>query len=130
MNRGFSQELSEFKWENRLLVILSTESNNSHSAHQLKEFDDLTQELADRKLRLLKITPDSVQTFDYSIQPIKKAKESGLWSKLASDNTEFEVLLIGLDGGIKFRSKQLVNAQEIFDRIDSMPMRKSELDKK
>ncbi|MGB5982831.1 MAG: DUF4174 domain-containing protein [Nonlabens sp.] len=130
MNHGFGQELSEFKWENRLLVILSTESNISHGAHQLKEFDNLTQELADRKLRLLKITPDSVQTFDYSIQPIKKAKESGLWSKFASDNKEFEVMLIGLDGGIKFRSKQLVNAQDIFDRIDSMPMRKSELDKK
>lgn len=129
MQQASSQELSDFKWKNRLLVIVTKTQNDALAEQQLQKFNDLSQELAERKLCLIQITPDSTQTFDYSVRPSSFVKESDLWSELGNNDKEFEVLLIGLDGGIKFRSTQLVSAQEIFDRIDAMPMRRSELDK-
>ena len=40
---------------------------------------------------------------------------------------EFTVLLIGKDGGEKFRSHQPISAQKLFSLIDAMPMRRQEM---
>ncbi|MEL6305474.1 MAG: DUF4174 domain-containing protein, partial [Bacteroidota bacterium] len=43
---------------------------------------------------------------------------------------DFEgVLLIGKDGGLKFQAPFPVDPKTIFDRIDSMPMRRAEMGK-
>jgi hypothetical protein len=39
---------------------------------------------------------------------------------------DFQVLLIGKDGGVKLRRREIVNPQEIFRLVDSMPMRRLE----
>ncbi len=40
---------------------------------------------------------------------------------------EFEMLLVGKDGGVKLRRTHLVAASEIIALIDTMPMRRSEM---
>lgn len=40
---------------------------------------------------------------------------------------EFAVVLIGRDGGEKFRAGEPVSAAELFARVDEMPMRRREL---
>ena len=40
---------------------------------------------------------------------------------------EFEVLLVGKDGGVKLRSRELVSPEEIFRTVDAMPMRRDEM---
>jgi hypothetical protein len=37
-------------------------------------------------------------------------------------------LLIGKDGGVKLRSSEPVSVKDIFGLIDSMPMRRQEMD--
>jgi hypothetical protein len=61
---------------------------------------------------------------------------------LAPENTEklrrrfevksgpFKVVLIGKDGGVKMVREDRADLQEIFDRIDSMPMRQQEIKEK
>jgi len=39
---------------------------------------------------------------------------------------EFEVLLIGKDGGVKLRSRDIVSPKELFRLVDAMPMRRQE----
>lgn len=39
----------------------------------------------------------------------------------------FAVLLVGKDGGVKFRSARPVRAEELFALIDTMPMRRQEM---
>ena len=39
----------------------------------------------------------------------------------------FTLVLIGRDGGEKFRSYKLVSAKAIFDMVDVMPMRRQEI---
>jgi hypothetical protein len=41
----------------------------------------------------------------------------------------FEVFLIGLDGGIKIKQTKPITLEELYQKIDAMPMRRSELRK-
>ena len=43
------------------------------------------------------------------------------------DTSDFSVLLIGKDGGVKRRSTEVLDAWEFFDQIDTMPMRQREM---
>jgi len=45
-------------------------------------------------------------------------------------DSSFMLLLIGRDGGEKFRSYKLVSAKVIFDMVDAMPMRMQEIKNK
>ena len=40
---------------------------------------------------------------------------------------EFAAILIGRDGGEKLRASEPISAQELFGKIDEMPMRRREL---
>ncbi|OHX63799.1 hypothetical protein NH26_24710 [Flammeovirga pacifica] len=40
---------------------------------------------------------------------------------------DFEVVLIGLDGGVKLRQSTILSKKALYDKIDSMPMRRAEL---
>lgn len=43
---------------------------------------------------------------------------------------EFRVILTGKDGGVKLSSRQAVTVRQIFESIDSMPMRQYEMRQK
>jgi hypothetical protein len=60
-------------------------------------------------------TPAEVQAFR-SRTPLNGAQAGG-----------FAVLLIGKDGGVKFRATRPVAAEELFALIDTMPMRRQEM---
>ena len=55
-----------------------------------------------------------------------KWKKSSLFEKY-SENGQFEVILIGLDGGVKLRKSELLSSEELFTVIDGMPMRRAEI---
>lgn len=50
-----------------------------------------------------------------------------LYSEYKTRNNSFEVLLIGLDGGVKLRQAEVLSNEKLFGRIDQMPMRRREL---
>ena len=56
--------------------------------------------------------------------------ENALAKKYNVNKGELTLILIGRDGGEKYRSHTPVSTQTLFDIIDSMPMRQSEIRKK
>ncbi|HVF96083.1 MAG TPA: DUF4174 domain-containing protein [Flavisolibacter sp.] len=55
-------------------------------------------------------------------------KNSSLYRQFGIATTvPFVILLVGKDGGEKYRSKELTTAQQLFDLIDAMPMRMQEI---
>ena len=42
-------------------------------------------------------------------------------------NEPFTVILIGKDGGVKYRSNSILTANRLFAMVDAMPMRQSEM---
>lgn len=59
----------------------------------------------------------------------EKIKEELLDLKLRFKEN-YEMILIGLDGGVEKRYNGIEKPKDIFDLIDSMPMRQSELRRK
>lgn len=101
--------LKEYQWKNRLL-LLNTYSQ-SDWREQEKAFLAAPKENADRQLLLLKA----------------KSSEDPLFHKYKMKKGKFSMYLIGKDGGLKKVYDRRVSMKKIYQFIDSMPMRKLEM---
>ena len=120
-----SQNLSDHQWENRLLLLLTKDTNSQEYKKQVAELREEAAGLKDRKLIIYTLTPQQYHT---GLDLEKKWKKSaGLFQKYHQNEAPFEVILIGLDGGIKLRQSDVLSCQQLFALIDRMPMRRQEL---
>ncbi|MCP9199477.1 DUF4174 domain-containing protein [Gramella sp. GC03-9] len=122
----FSQSLDEYQWKNRLVLVFTEEAENTLLQKQVKLFKQKQEEFKERKLKLIHIIPGK----QLELFPAQTAwQDSELFQQKKKDS-DFEIVLIGLDGGAKFRETKIVQPKEIFDLIDSMPMRQPEMRRK
>lgn len=114
-----AQELTEFKWKKRILLIMDVNNDLPARNTQISKFVIRHDEMEERDLVLFVCTGKEVLDKD------------GLKTDINPDKIsygEFQgVILIGKDGGVKLRKKFIVEPKEIFDLIDQMPMRRSEM---
>jgi hypothetical protein len=120
----YAQDLSDHLWNDRLLVVYTVNDASELYKQQIDELQKDKMGLDDRKLVLYSITPSHV----------KKGWDYGEWEvrnkpldDFLSEDGNFEVVLIGLDGKVKLRQDQLLKRERLFKTIDSMPMRQHEL---
>ena len=71
------------------------------------------------------ITPTHYQTGFTTTKEWKKS--NALYDAYKKTTTPFEVVLIGLDGGVKLRQTLVLSCQKLFGTIDVMPMRRAEM---
>lgn len=120
-----SQSIADLKWKNRLIVVFTETTDSQKFQHQLEIFNKNIAEFNDRKLKLIHAVPNKQQIV---LPEITEWQASTFYNKNKKEKTaDFEVILIGLDGGVKLRQYKVTEAKEIFDLIDSMPMRQSEM---
>lgn len=119
LNVMSSQELKDFKWKNRILLLVDHGNNLEKSELQLRKFKAQLNEMQERDLILFVYNGKNLMDIDGTLTNIKM------------DNVPYNdyqgVILIGKDGGVKLRKKFVVEATEIFELIDQMPMRRSEM---
>lgn len=120
-----AQNLSSHQWEDRLILILTDDTNNTTYQKQIHELYSDQQGLEDRKLVIYTILPDKFNRDDEENQEWIDSDE--LYSEYKKSEDSFEILLIGLDGGIKLRQQEFLSNKRLFGRIDQMPMRRREL---
>lgn len=106
-------DLSQYRWKHRILIIFAPEA--SHEAYRV--FDESltrrSEDVLDRNLIVFRVFEDGEgQDLRRRFRP----KPGG-----------FTLILIGKDGGVKLRGEHGADLQDIFDLIDSMPMRKAEM---
>ena len=131
MNYLTCQNLSEYKWENRILIIKTTQDNSEIYTSQLNELSNLDSELSERKLILYFVTKDKFTEKNYINNNINIVTVTDkLKSKILDDKKNFEIILIGLDGQIKLNQNKLLSKEKLFSLIDGMPMRRSEINTK
>lgn len=107
-----STTITSFQASNpRRLVIFGKDRALIESQLQMLSSD--SPGIAERDVRIE--TPDLTSTLVKKYNPTKD---------------QFTVILIGRDGGEKYRTHTPVSSQILFDIIDSMPMRQSEIRKK
>ncbi|AWX45384.1 hypothetical protein HME9304_02398 [Flagellimonas maritima] len=105
-----SQDLATFKWQKRLVVLVSSNWESEPVQEQLNLFDLNKKEIEERELLLIKLSPLSKELKNYGIDKSFKG-----------------VLLIGKDGELKSRYNMVVQPSTLFELVDNMPMRQAEI---
>ena len=124
------QNMKQYKWENRIVIVATSNSENALFKSQLQVLENLAVEAQERKLILFQIIGDQyiVNTYDESNQDQNWQKIKGAVSNIDIKNLKaFEFILVGLDGGVKLRLTDVISKEELFRIIDRMPMRLNEL---
>lgn len=80
-----------------------------------------------RQQQVTLLYKDKIGLADRDILLIPVMKESALWKEFNVSPNAFAVILIGKDGGEKYRSNQLLQSFTLYGLIDAMPMRKNEI---
>lgn len=130
LNTSLAQQLDELKWKNRVLILKSTNKNNELISRQLEAFENDKDGMVERKLVVYVIQGNDIRFIDFkSKQPKQMDKENIRKSgqKLFETKSESEVILIGLDGTVKLRQTDFLPLENLFTRIDGMPMRRAEI---
>jgi len=123
VSQGFSMDgLSELTWKNRVLVVFGG-ATDGRLRQQITLLMKKTDDLADRDMIVLQVSGDTVSAIFRSAPDLDA---DALRAGAEASGDEFQVILVGKDGGIKLRSNQVVADVEIFDLIDRMPMRRAE----
>ena len=93
----------------RLILIFG--NNPSVVQRQLVAFQKDSSGLAERDVIVKQVKPGDNLYQTYQIIP----------------NEPFTVILIGKDGGEKFRSSNILSTTQLFAMVDAMPMRQAEM---
>lgn len=121
------QNIDNYKWQNRVVVLMVNEENHPDLRTQLALFSQQLNELDDRKMIVIQSYPDF---YKVGLDNRIKRTSNLQYFENKQQNVSFEVLLYGLDGGLKYRKEGVVNPEELYKIIDVMPMRQYEVDNK
>ena len=122
-----AQNLADYKWKNRLVFLVDTTTETKAIQNQLALFAHKKVEMADRDLILFLVSEATV--VDEAQNEVAISIEK--LRKVARIESDFKgVLLFGKDGGCKLKKEFQVEPKELFDLIDGMPMRLSEIKNK
>ncbi|MEP4249447.1 DUF4174 domain-containing protein [Tateyamaria sp.] len=108
---GEVDDLSQFVWQNRLVVIFADSPNDPNFGLQVEYLEARIDELDERDILVLTDTDPSVQT--------------ALRTKLRPRG--FMMVLIGKDGEVKLRKPFPWDVRELTRTIDKMPIRQREI---
>jgi len=127
-----AQNLEKHTWKNRILIVKTSDSASAIYQEQIKEFSNAPDELKVRKFVLYKITRDHFELINFENSELNDSgkitgKPIGM---TLNDKENFEVILIGLDGGIKLQQTAVLTKEALFNIVDAMPMRRNELNEK
>ena len=121
---SYSQNLASHKWKDRLILIMTTDTKSELYLKQIKEFLKDEKGLLERRLKFYKITPTA---YSFGLDEDNFTQSDTFYQKFKDIESEFEIILIGLDGGIKLRKRELLTLEELYVKIDGMPMRRNEI---
>ena len=119
-----AQILKPYQWENRIVLIFTNDVNAEKYQKQLAVFQSDKAGLEERKLLIGKVTP---RQYCLGLEDSKCVQSAELYRQFYTKNRDFEVILIGLDGGVKLRQTAILSLEKLFATIDVMPMRRAEL---
>lgn len=117
----------EHRWQKRIICILSGNGTDRLYKNQIDELTDNTKGLQERKLMIYDIQKDKYRILFPKENESQWTYSNDLYQKFTENDAPFNLLLIGLDGGIKLRKHEVVTTKELFRIIDSMPMRRAEM---
>lgn len=126
-----AQDLNSHQWENRIIIVKTTDIASEKYQQQIKIIHGSMEGMIERRIVLYGIIKEHFTFINYKSCTLDNAgKVHGKLAKMLNNNAAFEVILIGLDSGIKLRQTEILTQKQLFDKVDSMPMRSNEIRRK
>ena len=117
--------LEKVLWKNRIVISFMPAIESSHSNAQSKNYQKETEQWSERDLFFIEINPDLKVKINGQLTNEVDASE---FVKIFPSNPEeYLVVLIGKDGSEKHRSFKAIPNSLLFEIIDAMPMRQTEI---
>ncbi|WP_224489679.1 DUF4174 domain-containing protein [Robertkochia flava] len=116
----------QFRWKNRLLIIVTPNHEPPGISEHYQLFSKAPEANTDRDLLIITLSGDKVW-----IGNTATTASAGVWRTHFSISPRYSgVILVGKDGSVKLKEEKITSPGVVYDRIDSMPMRKQEMSKK
>ena len=106
--------LDALRWNSRVLLLFAPEANNPQLIQQKGMLDKEEAGVRERDLKIFEITGHS-------------PSDEQLRDRFHVKTDSFAVVLIGKDGSKKLKRSEPTESNDLFKLIDSMPMRKNEM---
>lgn len=119
--------LDGLRGEKRPLLLFAKSRSDASFDKQVDLLRGVRPELQDRDMVVLRTTGSEETRAVIGYTPINRGTARLLKKQFEPASHGLTVILIGKDGTEKARWRRVVDPQEIFDLIDSMPMRKQEM---
>ena len=121
-----AQNIDDHLWNNRIFLVIQ-DADNPLFEQQLDKFVGLESELQERKILVYQIKANQYKVGLHSKEKWQVIRDPELLEIINDQVEDFEVVLIGLDGGVKQRQSNVMTAKSLFDIVDRMPMRRQEM---
>ena len=122
-----SQDIANHRWQNRLILVISKGHDNEKLIGQLAELNTCSDGLKERKLLIYQILPNQFKLSSSHGDGTTWQSGSSIYDQFATSDASFEIILIGLDGGVKLRKNEPQSCEALWGVIDRMPMRQAEI---
>ncbi|MGF1457065.1 MAG: DUF4174 domain-containing protein [Alphaproteobacteria bacterium] len=120
--------LAPFRWRYRPVLVFGSPATREAVGAQDTLLRENAAGLWDRDIVVMRINDGPVTLQDETGREVRHGLQPDrlrAWFRVAPG--QFAVILIGKDGGEKFRSQEPVAAEDLFALIDRMPMRRNEM---
>ena len=114
-------------WKNRVLIVSASSPTNIGYKRQNQLLEKGKKGMKERDLVIYRLYTD--HWLDATSELLSKKEAEAIYADYRIEKNTFSVTLIGKDGGVKLRKDDIVSTRELFQLIDSMPMRQSEMQK-
>ncbi|KDE99833.1 hypothetical protein Y900_013030 [Mycolicibacterium aromaticivorans JS19b1 = JCM 16368] len=123
-DRCGDDELGDYRWERRPLLVFAPTLSDPRLAETLSRTEASRCDFASRDVMLGQVLATGSSALDG--QPVDAEQSKRLRTQFEVDAAAFTVVLIGKDGGEKLRVTGVPDLQHIYAVIDGIPLRGNE----
>ncbi|MDA2892151.1 DUF4174 domain-containing protein [Mycolicibacterium sp. BiH015] len=117
-------DLDDYLWQRRPLLVFAPTAGDPRLVETLNRIEATRCDFVEREMVAGVVIADGTGTFDG--QPIEAGEPQRLADRYGVGSEVFTVVLIGKDGGEKFRVDDVPDLQTFYAVVDGMPMRSRE----
>ncbi len=122
---GERSDLTRYRWQNRLLLLFAPTAEHPAYQAMVGELKEQARGVTDRDLLVFRVL-EAGRSFQNG-RELSREQAQALRQRFGVPSGAFTVVLVGKDGGVKLQERRQVPLADLFALIDSMPMRRQEM---
>ncbi len=121
-------DFDQFQWKKRLLFLFAPDASHPIFRNLNSEIKKQKAEVEDRDLVVFEVLEKGPSRMGRT--QLDRQVADSMRNRFKAPQQKFTLILVGKDGGVKMRRHDPANLKEVFELIDSMPMRQNEMRQK